>query len=81
MFSGYDFGGLLFYVVWGKLVGWDVVDLALGGPLWEDVWRMVDESGWECVDVDFSWGELNFDVHSIIKVVDLMENANDNLIR
>ncbi len=75
-----DFGGLLFYVVWGELIGWDVVDLVLGYPLWEDMWWMVDESGGECVDVDFSWEELNFDIHSIIKLVEIMENADHNLI-
>jgi hypothetical protein len=41
---------------------------------------MVDESGGECVDVDFSWEELNFDIHSIIKLVEIMENADHNLI-
>ena len=81
LFSGYDFGGLLFYVVWGELVGRDVVDLALGDPLGEDVRWMVDEGGGEGVDIDFSWEELNFDVHSIIKLVEFMENAKHNLIR
>ena len=42
---------------------------------------MVDEGGGEGVDIDFSWEELNFDVHSIIKLVEFMENAKHNLIR
>lgn len=80
LFSGDNFGGLLFYVVGCKFISRDVVDLALGDPLGEYVGGVVYESGGEGVEVDFSWKVLNFDVHTIIKLVEPIENANNNAI-